>query len=55
MILVLSGCSISLPDSSPISVSSELIELPTYQESLDPEERVNLAKKRKSYISGIRK
>lgn len=54
-IFFISGCSISLPENRTPTVSAELVQLPTYQESLDPDERVNLAKKRKSYISGIRK
>ena len=48
------SCSLSQTGTSSHTVSSERTSQ-SYQESLDPDTRVEFAKKRKSYISGIRK
>ncbi len=54
MLLGFTGCSIDGSLTSQKPISSE-VAVPTYLQSLDPDMRVDLAKKRKNYISGIRK
>lgn len=54
--IYLSSCSsLSFPSDSPSTGSTTQSGSASYQASLDPDVRLSLAKKRKSYISGIRK
>ena len=52
-LFLLSGCTSDKPSMSSSSGSEQTGV--SYQDSLDPDERIALAKKRKSYIRGIRK
>ncbi len=53
LIFSLSACSVLSIEHPPVVSSKK--QAPLYQQSLNPDLRVELAKKRKSYISGIRK